>query len=1464
MPKQLHLFQLSVCLWLLSAIAFPPVTAAAQDLQEAEQLVIYSFTGNSVVPTSVAENIAAGNFLLSAGNITYSDTGTWPGSGLPVAQGAGGWGASNSESAKFFSFIISADTLLNIQPDLLSFDYLRTGAGPQNITITINGVQVGEFIGVQGGQVLSASIPADEVDPSRQIEVRIKGWAGTGGGDFRLNDVALTGTIADAPQINSELSELSGFVYPVGHGPSEPLSVRLEGLFLEPDDAVITIVAPTNFEVLNPATETYVSSFTITAEDGQFGPDDFQLRMVGGLPAAEYTGNFTVSGGGAATLVLPVSGQVLNFQPAPIGGANPVYFQNFSNFVSSATIPEEWQLSDTEYANDFGIASPLGLRGNGVLGYQLSAPTGSATDFRGTLFLINQSDENLTELFITYLGRVARTTDRKPIWEVRVNGELVDALEYRTSIGEDQIKRAAIRGLDVPPGQLIEIEFFTSATTSEGDSGAQRQIGLTNFEASTIRPPGVNQLAAYQQNFSTFTSLETLPDEWTLTSSDNFTYKGSFGSASTAGIYGEGTLGVRMGASFENLQASLILLNNTSSEITELEFAYLGRTLGTGSNSPEWTVFVDDIEFPVLNYSTADQQDKSIQEFITGLSIPADAFFEVRFETVRDLTVSAGHQKTIGFTNLEIGLPGNIIQLTSAGYQQDFSTFVSLKTLPDGWAVSSSAYNGVFGSGGTRGLRGEGVLGYQHTTNTQTPFVAILTLQNNTGAPIQSLLIEQTALVERLNLTRSPSLFVFVNEIRLDALEFRTSEGVNRKISTVKFIDPVPANDFIQIEWRSPRPEGGSGAFRQVGITDVQILPINTDDASQSVVVRDGYEFILGEPIALSRLENQSGGIVRLTLNNGLRIIENGVFVNDGLVETGSLLSRDFNNEHSLDPNSAESLPAAYHSENNGELVISSGANFLNFGDTQTDIVFERLISSPDYSESPGHWVTLASPVSGALAGSAGLLNPIWTQGFPGANDPNVASEPNVLLYNETASGGINDRFIRPAENTVAPGRGFFSFLFELSDGNSGNTPVDFSQPFRIKGEPLTASTSTPFSFDVSYSSASANTATNGWNLLGNPYAAGLNWAEAGGAWSKTGNFSEFAYIWDPQAANYAIISDETDPSELEILSEPIIAPFQAFFVKANSPDPSLSVNANALSEATDNAGLFSEEQRPSIVLKLETGETHTTKAIRFGENYTNSASLYDAWFLTPLAPGFSYLYSVKSGRATRINSLPIEFGEQLSVTLHAGAFENYGFYQGDAVLSLKSIRDIPENWEIRLTDLFTAESFTIDEDFSYTYEMNTSARSTRASYGASEIEASGQQGSLLRGWQQLLAKGSPEMPVLQSGARFRIEFIRNDALSTPPESDGNELPKTVELSQNYPNPFNPVTNIQFALPEASEVRLEIYNIAGQRVATLVESKMEAGYHTTTFDASRLASGVYLYRLRAGGETITRKMTLVK
>jgi hypothetical protein len=105
-------------------------------------------------------------------------------------------------------------------------------------------------------------------------------------------------------------------------------------------------------------------------------------------------------------------------------------------------------------------------------------------------------------------------------------------------------------------------------------------------------------------------------------------------------------------------------------------------------------------------------------------------------------------------------------------------------------------------------------------------------------------------------------------------------------------------------------------------------------------------------------------------------------------------------------------------------------------------------------------------------------------------------------------------------------------------------------------------------------------------------------------------------------------------------------------------------------------------------------------------------------------------------------------------------------------------------------------------------------------------------------------------------GAGLNIEVGIDDIMAG--------LPKQFELKDNYPNPFNPTTKIAYSLPTATKVRIEVIDVLGRIVATLVNEAKQAGEYSLEFEGSKLGSGVYMYRLTTPEVSITKKMMLVK
>jgi hypothetical protein len=91
-----------------------------------------------------------------------------------------------------------------------------------------------------------------------------------------------------------------------------------------------------------------------------------------------------------------------------------------------------------------------------------------------------------------------------------------------------------------------------------------------------------------------------------------------------------------------------------------------------------------------------------------------------------------------------------------------------------------------------------------------------------------------------------------------------------------------------------------------------------------------------------------------------------------------------------------------------------------------------------------------------------------------------------------------------------------------------------------------------------------------------------------------------------------------------------------------------------------------------------------------------------------------------------------------------------------------------------------------------------------------------------------------------------------------------NIMPTEIKLTQNYPNPFNPTTTLEFEIPNSGLVSLDVYNVLGQKVSTLIKEFKKAGSYKVDFNASNLASGIYYYRLESNGLILTKKMVLMK
>ncbi len=517
-------------------------------------------------------------------------------------------------------------------------------------------------------------------------------------------------------------------------------------------------------------------------------------------------------------------------------------------------------------------------------------------------------------------------------------------------------------------------------------------------------------------------------------------------------------------------------------------------------------------------------------------------------------------------------------------------------------------------------------------------------------------------------------------------------------------------------------------------------------------------------------------------------------------------------------------------------------ASFTNWDFTNTWFIDEG-VNFPGLLESRGNyiditgnegWRMLASPLQSQSIGS--LLAPLWTQGFTGADATNGTS--NVYFYNESTP--ISQPWSAPTDTSEvrAPGTGFLMYVY--SDDNLDGIPEGFPKRLTPTGTPVSGQVSV----NLSYNNTNPEDPNLvGFNMVGNPYPTTINWDASRGWTRRSTNVNESFYVWNNAASSYEAWNGLTGSK-----GDGLIAPWQAFWVQVSA-----TAGANPEIVFTDTVrnagGVFLKQAKaviPKIDLELEGGELSSKSVIMFHEKAERGKDPYDAYKLHSLNPeNYLLLGTSTDGRQVMdIQALPVSAGQsELELIIEGSELS------GEFTLNW-SPAHLPEGWEAELVDTQTGESFSLADTASYTFSLNP----VKAKAATKEKEESSKDIGL---------PASPITPVIKSKkgpSRFVIRLSLS--VSNEPSED---LPQRVELLQNYPNPFNPVTTINYLTPRQSRVRLEVFDMLGRKVATLVDNEQKlAGRHSVRFEARDLASGVYLYRLQVDGKILTKRLTLIK
>ncbi len=510
----------------------------------------------------------------------------------------------------------------------------------------------------------------------------------------------------------------------------------------------------------------------------------------------------------------------------------------------------------------------------------------------------------------------------------------------------------------------------------------------------------------------------------------------------------------------------------------------------------------------------------------------------------------------------------------------------------------------------------------------------------------------------------------------------------------------------------------------------------------------------------------------------------------------------------------------------NGSLIVPSGRSLIT--DTKTitsgDLRMERELTG-----STG-WRLLASPVASTYGD---FFNNIFTQGYTGSDS--ASGSPSVLYYDETYTGTDNQRWRKPTNstNSTTAGRGLFVYVFGSIGGEaaySNALPITLD----VSGDEEEGVAGV-FDFGVTYTAL----ADTGWNLVGNPFAATIDWDAAG--WTKT-NLDNVIYVWD-HTANSGSGAYLTWNGTAGSLGSGLIPPFQGFWVKANAAAPSLK--ATKANNTTGGVFYKQASEYPMLTLLLETDTLSTTTHLHFDETGSINKDIKDAYYLVPPTQTYLELFTESYDQSyLSIQAHPYRFGLPLEIPIYVDGYVDGDPLSGPYRISWPRFQSMHSKWTLILEDLETGEEIDLTDNDHYEFEHTNLTKRTLDSILPSKTLTSSAPF-------QLLKKSGGE------GPRFILRIDPGNAFP--------ELPRFFNVGKNYPNPFNNGTIIPFSVPLEAKVSATIYDVRGRVVEELVLNKpYYAGHHKLNWQANGRSSGIYFCHFQVGSKHFTEKMILLR
>jgi hypothetical protein len=589
----------------------------------------------------------------------------------------------------------------------------------------------------------------------------------------------------------------------------------------------------------------------------------------------------------------------------------------------------------------------------------------------------------------------------------------------------------------------------------------------------------------------------------------------------------------------------------------------------------------------------------------------------------------------------------------------------------------------------------------------------------------------------------------------------------------------------------------------------------------------------------------------------GLKTFSAPVTITEGFVVDSSIELLD-GSSLLLASNALMQVPANVSVSTSGssKIILQPSARYLNLSASNPTLEVRQ-----EFNGTRG-WRMMGTPVGSTYAD---LLSSVESQGFPGSTNPSL--QPNVLWFDETDNGTSLQGWRAPSQiaDIVPTGRGHYLFVFDGADKPGGGTYADLLPlTTDVTGTEPNLNTGT-FDFSVTYTPRSTDLVQNGndysevsladegFNLLANPTASFIDFFSPSG-WTKT-NIDNTIYVWDPETNAFL-----THNGVLGTLENGRIAPYQAFWVKANGSNPVLQLTNNdaKTSISKEFFGRKKEEDPFAIRLRINGETMQAASYISFGRGGVEGPDAYDAYQLESLGNDWLFLYSYSSLRTDMplvINHLPELGDEDRIIPLHLAASKDGKPVSGDYLLSWELPLGWPSEKTVTLMDHIHQKAVNMQEESVYAFSFQgpeRPAKNTRL--GSDSFKTPGNpifQSPFATG--DAAARKSPEAP------QRPFTIYIGKAIQGESQEYLPDLPK---LFAPYPNPFRNEASIKFFVPETTLVEINIYDLMGKVAASFPAKTYPTGTHEIQWSAegNSLRSGLYVVSMTAGNYRFTQKL----